>query len=150
MKKEYEYKHYKIYPDTGQIFNTKTNREISAKSKRVVLDTGKKHREVRTKIYFIYELVNGPLKVGAIVRPKNGDYTDARIDNIELVSRKEYFDGHDWSMKVVLSKTDCDEIKKLHDSHNIPCMDLALTYNVSKSTIQKVLNGEYYYDVKEN
>ena len=149
MNKEYYYKNYKVYPETGQIINTKTNREIAKNSKRVVLDTGKKHREIRTKIYFIYEIVNGPLKVGAIVRPKNGNYADARIDNIEVVSRKEYFDGHDWSMKVVLSENACEEIKRLHKTQNIPCMDLALAYNVSKSTIQKVLNGEYYYDVKE-
>ena len=150
MEKEYDYKHYKIFPETGQIINTKTNREISANSKNISLDLGKNHRDKRTKIYFVYEVVNGPLKVGTIVRPKNGDYTDARISNIEVVERKEYFKEHDWSMKVVLSEEQCEEIKNRHKEGNITCMDLALEYHVSKSTIQKVINGEYYYDAKKS
>lgn len=139
------YHSYEVNVETGQVFNTKTKREVGKNKRRIVLDTGREVRKNQLKIRFIYEMANGKLMPGDVVIPINGDYTDCRIENIKMVNRKEYFEGHDWSTIVKLTKDDKEEVINRRNSGQ-SYTQIANEMRIGKSTIYKVLKGNYNYE----
>ena len=95
------------------------------------------------KIRFVYEAVYGPTPYGSMITAKDGDRTNAKLSNIEYRTRKEYFNNHDWSMKAKVSKENVERILKDRED-GLSYRALAEKYNVSLSTIQKILKGEYF------
>ena len=140
---------YIVYPTEGKIINKITEREVGKGKKRVVLEVGKKCRKNVKKIKAVYETAKGPINPGDIIIALNGDETDARLENIKVMCRKEYFENHDWSKLVTLTLDQVEEIKAEYKEHEYTNEQLALKYKCSKSTIQKVLVGEYFYDKKK-
>lgn len=88
----------------------------------------------------------------------NGNEEDYRLQNLELITKKEYNRRKNKKKKTILSQKDVDEIlHKYHGSHNVvnqydknyndtnfySVRKLAREYNCSGYTIQLVLTGKY-------
>ena len=150
MKETYEWGRYVIYPKTGQVFNKETEREIAPHKATIALTLEDKRRVIYKKAKFIWEIVNGKTaSVGDVFVALDGDDTNCAIDNIKVVERTKYFEGHNWECKVKLSRDEVQAIKDKFATGEISSLNLALEYNVGKSTIQKILTGKYYYDMQE-
>lgn len=152
MEKTYNYYGYIIYPEEGKIISPHRGMNEVAKNKaRLVIDicdadNKKMKRKIVKKIRAVYESVHGPQTQGTILYPKDGDETNARIENIVAVSRSDYFKGHDWSIKAKVDKETAEAIRKDYSSGKISHEALGLKYFCSKSTVQKILNNQYYWD----
>ena len=150
MKDEYTYQNYLIYPKTGQVFNKETKNEIASGKVNIAITLENNRRLIYKKSKFIWEVVNGKtVAYGDVFVAKNGEETDCRIDNSQIVERKNYFKDHDWGMKVKLTEAQCKAMKKDFEKGDVTNVQLALKYKCSKSTVQKVLSGNYYYDIQK-
>lgn len=138
---------YCVYPEEGVIICEKTGNEIATGKEKAVLNINGKKSIVK-KLRVVYEAVHGPSKTGTVFIAQNGDFTDARISNIEKLERPDYFKRkkQDWTMKVKLTKDEWQGIKKDYSTGQYSQRDLAFKYNCSMSTVHNVVKGLYYYD----
>lgn len=149
-RKEYVYKGFLVYPYLGCVVNELTGREIGVGKSRIVYLTGKGKRSTIKKMRLVYEAVYGPLKNGVIIEAIDGDESNATIENIRITEKKEYFKDHDWSMKTVITEEEAENVKEDYRTGEYSYSKLTKKYKCSRSTIYKVLRGEYFYDKRKN
>lgn len=89
----------------------------------------------------IYELFNDvELTHSDIIIFNDGDETNIALDNITIVSRKDYFDGHEWNYK--FNNETQNRIKEGHKQGKT-IHQLASDYDCCDVTIWKILNEQY-------
>lgn len=138
---------YEFHPETGTVYshvNARERREIGRHKKRLILDLGGKNRKNVKKTRFFYSLVNGRPSRHFVVETKNGDETDASMDNLICVSRVEYFTKYDWTKKAVLSDSQVQKMRKMYHS-GTSRKDLARLFQVSQGTVRNVVVGDNHY-----
>lgn len=150
METKYFHRGFIVYPEIGRVVNKRTGREIAAGKSRIIYRTKNGRRSSIKKMRLVYEAVHGPLKNGVIIEAIDGDESNAVIKNIRIIEKKEYFKDHDWSMKTVITEEEVEKIKEDYGSGEYSYSTLARKYKCSRSTIYKVLRGEYFYDKKKN
>ena len=156
MIETYKYCGYTVYPREGKICSPFKDMKEVAKGKPTVVidieieDGTKRKRRIVKKIRAVYEAVYGPQDESTIIYPINGDYSDARLDNIATEKRSEHFENYDWSKKVRVSRETAEMIKKEYVPGKTTQAELARTYHCGKSTVKKIIDGEYYWDKLES
>ena len=156
MNETYMYYGYIIYPKEGKIISPHRGMNEVAKGKaRLVIDISDADnkttkRKIVKKLRAVYESVYGPQTQGVILYPKNGDETDARIDNIVAIRRADYFKNHDWSIKAKIDEATVEKIRADYATGNYSHAQLGHDYGCGKSTIQKIVNRQYYWDLCKN
>lgn len=147
LKESYDYLgYYTIYPKEGKVVTNLTGREIGKGKESIVLEIGKPNRANRKKMKLIYECVYGKLPKGYVVQAIDGDKTNCKIDNIRAVTRVDYYKDYDWRCKVKLDEKAVEEIRDKFFRLHITEKQLAYDYGVGKSTVYKIIKGNYYYD----
>lgn len=144
-----KYKYYESYvTEDGKIYN-ETGKEAKVSDGCVYIQVGdKKCRRVAGRV--VYEAVSGKkLDHGDVMVYKDGDRNNVAFENLNAVTRKEYFKGYDWSNFFCLTEEQQKEIKRTYRSINdatdrkFTYAELAVLFKCSPSTIQKVIKGTY-------
>lgn len=161
-KKMYDYYGYKVDATTGDVYSKKEPLMTLTPcgGKIAIYIDGKMKRLDNARI--VYEAVTKErLSASVVMKRKDGNYENCAFDNILIVSRKEHLKNNNYSSLYALSREEVAEIKakydietrrklgakgkNMHPSYN----ELAREYGVSKSTIVKVIKGNYVYDLEE-
>lgn len=137
----------------GNIYNAagKKLKILKNGSVRIYIN-GKKHIWKAAKV--VYEAFSEQkLTSGQLLIFKDNNPNNIAFDNIDVIARKDYFKDHDWSDLFALSEKEIEEILKIKNKgktnpmtgerQEYSCRELATKFNVSKSTMYKVLRGTY-------
>ena len=116
----------------------------------------KRHSILHAKV--VYEAFTGrTVPRTEIARFKDGNPENVEFSNIEFVTKKEHFKGHDWSSLKKVSDEKVEEIRRIYRvgesnrgntanqlNRTVPSQnELSTKYDVSKSTILKIVKGVY-------
>ena len=142
-----EYKGLKIYPETGEVYSP-SGRELGHGKPKVQMMSERGTKLSVLKLKLVYEAVNGPIEYGSVVVPKDGDPCNGKISNALYMTRTEYFKGHDWSMKFKIDKEKAEEIRKKYMNGDTYAK-IAIEYQISPSTVLKIVKGQYFTDEKD-
>lgn len=141
------YKGLKIYPEEGEVYSP-SGRELGHGKPKVQLISERGTKLSILKLRLVYEAVHGPIEYGSVVVPKDGDPTNGKISNALYMTRTEYFKGHDWSIKLKVDKERAKQIREKYLTGR-SYRTLAEEYDVSTSTILKIVKGTYFKDEKD-
>lgn len=136
-----------VYED-GRIYNA-IGDKIAIKDGIVRLYiNGKKRTLLAGRV--VYEAFTGKeIPKGYVIKFRDGDKNNASYQNVEVIDRKTFFDGHVWECK--FTKEEKEQIRKEYDATNPKqhgfkrgnerpsYVDLAKKYGCSKSTIIKII-----------
>ena len=141
------YKDCQVLPSEGLVFSRWGTELGRGKGKFQYIDAnGRKHQVLKLK--FVYEAVNGELPRDLVVQPKDGNELNSRIDNAQVISRKEYFKDYDYSYAAAADQETIDAIKYDRE-RGFSFNQLASKYRISSGTIIKIVKGEYYNDANK-
>lgn len=139
MSKEIMYEYYgygvvksgKIYDAFGDEVPLMKNGTV-----RITLLDGQMHCLSAGKI--VYEAITKTdLGRKYVVKYKDGNKLNPAFDNIEVISRKEYFKDHEWNGR--LSKEEREELCNSYYIKRPTFTELALQYNTTSEAIQDIL-----------
>lgn len=135
----YEYNGYSITKD-GTVRN-QNGKVMSVSDGQISLTIhGKKRRRLAGRI--VWAAINGrELTAKEVLVYRDGNRDNISYDNLEVLQRKEYFSGCEWSTLRKLNKEKQREI--LVKSDILSIQELAAEYKCCDQTIRKVLRGTY-------
>ncbi len=140
MAKEYLYHAYKVKKNGTIISPLGEPLTMDEKGCVKVIFDGKKHIFLAGRV--VYEAVTGDtIGRNKVVLFKDGNCNNPAFDNIKVITRKEYFAGHDWSCIYKASK---EERKKILEDRQggMSIRKLADKYKLNILTIQKIIRSE--------
>lgn len=154
MAQETEYHGYKFTTD-GKIYRPNGKRVTPYKGTVKIVIDGKRRTLKIARL--MYEAFNGEkLPNGCIIHLSQGDENHPRLDDIEILDRKEYFQKHpEWMTQKRIPANIVEKIREEYNynerkkhgfkgKYRFPTYnDLATKYNCSKSTIYKIIKGSY-------
>lgn len=137
----------------GQIYN-KRNRLVSINKKngtvRLNIDG---ERKIMIAGRLVFELFTGrKLKRGDVIQFKDGDKSNAALENIEILDRKKYFKDYEWEKKIKPEQE--EEIRMLYNlekkkqarydrKYGPTIKDIANNYDCCETIIWKIIHKQY-------
>lgn len=143
------YRSCKVIPEEGLVFS-RFGFELGRGKKRFqyIDEEGRKHQSGKLK--FVYEATIGrPLTRGEVITPKDGDWYNSRLDNACVTTRKEHFKDYDYTVCARADQELIDAVK-YDRKRGLSYQQLYEKYDMSVSTIQKIVKGIYYNDSKKD
>jgi hypothetical protein len=142
----------RVSPTTGLVIG-RSGRLVGAPNGHGYLAVGWKEggRVQGERVHrLVWEVVHGPIQEGMQINHKNGDKTDNRLLNLELVTRLENMrhaygtglvrsDGES-NPRAKLREDQVAEIRKFH-ADGVSAYRLAKQYGVGQTTIKNIVRG---------
>lgn len=134
-----------VVSSKGTIFNKYNNKINVSKEKGTIRLNIEKKPQVLKGGRFIYELFKDVVLTSSeVIVFKDGDQTNIALDNLEVLTRKDYFKNHKWGYKI--KKNVQKKIKKEYKNgknKGVTIHKLAVKYDCCDITIWKILNDSY-------
>lgn len=139
-------------PVTGQVFRTRDGREVlfpqdsNGYQRFSIWFAGMNIRVMKHRVIWIAAHGLPPYDISMTIDHMNGDKSDNRIENLQLISQDENL----WKGLRKLSSAQAREVRMRYAAGGVTFDALAKEYDVSTASIRKIVHCLSYKEVRDD